>query len=101
MSNPATFTLAEARDALKAKKFSSRELTGALVKAVEQSRGLNAYVTETPEKALAMAAASDVRLARARRRAGRPAACDQGSVLHQRCAHNRRQPDIGKFRAAL
>ena len=60
----ATFTLAEARDALKAKKISSKELTEAMVKAVEQARPLNAYVTETPEKALAMAAASDARLAK-------------------------------------
>src|ERR1700689_2364993 len=58
------FTLAEARDALKAKKISSQELTGAFVKAVEDARALNAYVTETPEKALAMAAASDARLAK-------------------------------------
>ncbi len=60
----AAFTLAEARDALKAKKISSRELTEALIKAVEQARPLNAYVTETPEKALAMAATSDARLAK-------------------------------------
>src|ERR1700748_440157 len=58
------FTLAEARDALKAKKISSQELTAALVKAVEQARPLNAYVTETPEKALEMAKASDARLAK-------------------------------------
>src|ERR1700689_5134086 len=58
------FTLAEARDALKAKKISSQELTAALVKAVEEARPLNAYVTETPEKALAMAKASDARLAK-------------------------------------
>ncbi len=58
------FTLAQARDALKAKKISSRELTGEFVKAVEGARALNAYVTETPEKALEMAAASDARLAK-------------------------------------
>jgi len=58
------FTLAEAREALKAKKISSQELTAALVKAVEDARPLNAYVTETPEKALAMAKASDERLAK-------------------------------------
>jgi len=58
------FTLAGARDALKAKKISSEELTAALVKAVEAARPLNAYVTETPEKAIAMAKASDARLAK-------------------------------------
>ncbi len=64
MSDPISMTLAEARDALKAKKLSSTELTGALVRSVEQSRGLNAFVTETPDRALAMAAASDARLAK-------------------------------------
>jgi aspartyl-tRNA(Asn)/glutamyl-tRNA(Gln) amidotransferase subunit A len=39
-------------------------LTAEFVKAVEGARALNAYVTETPEKALAMAAASDARLAK-------------------------------------
>ena len=43
--------LAEARDALLAKKFSARELADAHVKAVEASRPLNAYIVETPEKA--------------------------------------------------
>ena len=64
MSDPISMTLAEARDALKAKKISSTELTAALVRSVEQSRGLNAFVTETPDRAMAMAAASDARLAK-------------------------------------
>jgi aspartyl-tRNA(Asn)/glutamyl-tRNA(Gln) amidotransferase subunit A len=59
-----SFTLAQARDALKAKKISSKELTQSFVKAIEQGRPLNAYVTETPEKALAMASASDAKLAK-------------------------------------
>ncbi|MDE3114934.1 MAG: Asp-tRNA(Asn)/Glu-tRNA(Gln) amidotransferase subunit GatA [Pseudomonadota bacterium] len=64
MSDPAHFTLAEARNALVGKKISSRELTAALLKAVEAARPLNAFVTETPERALAMAAESDTRLAK-------------------------------------
>ena len=64
MSDPISMTLAEARDALKAKKLSSTELTTALVRSVERSRGLNAFVTETPDRAMAMAAASDARLAK-------------------------------------
>ncbi|MEO7053730.1 MAG: Asp-tRNA(Asn)/Glu-tRNA(Gln) amidotransferase subunit GatA [Rhizomicrobium sp.] len=64
MSDLSSMTLAEARDALKAKKLSSTELTAALVRSVEQSRGLNAFVTETPDRAMAMAAASDARLAK-------------------------------------
>ncbi len=64
MSEPTNFTLAEARDALAAKKISSRELTGAFVKAMEGARSLNAFVTETPERAMEMAAASDARIAK-------------------------------------
>ena len=63
-SSLSAFTLAQARDALKAKTISSRELTDALLKSVEASRGLNAYVTETPERAVEMAQASDMRIKR-------------------------------------
>ena len=57
-------TIAEARAGLAARKFSARELAEAHVKAVEEIRPLNAFLTETPEQALAMAAESDVRLAK-------------------------------------
>jgi aspartyl-tRNA(Asn)/glutamyl-tRNA(Gln) amidotransferase subunit A len=57
-------TLAGARDGLKAKAFTSVELTRAFLANMEAARPLNAYVLETPEKALAMAAASDARLAK-------------------------------------
>src|SRR6195952_4647245 len=63
MSELTAMTLAEARDALAAKKASSRELTGAFVAAIEGARPLNAFITETSEKALAMADASDKRRA--------------------------------------
>ena len=56
-------TLAQARDGLKAKSFSARELTQAHVEAIEKARVLNAYILETPERALAMADASDARIA--------------------------------------
>jgi len=62
-TDPTLFTLADARNALAAKKISSRELTSAFVKAVETARPLNAFVTETPDRALAMADASDKRIA--------------------------------------
>jgi len=64
MTHPTDLTLAEARDALKARSLSSAELTGAFLEAMEAARPLNAYVLETPDKALAMAAAADARLAR-------------------------------------
>lgn len=62
-SNLVDFTLADARDAVQQKRVSSKELTTAFIKAVADARPLNAFVTETPEKALAMALASDVRIA--------------------------------------
>ena len=62
-SDPTTMTLADARDAIAAKKLSSRELTAAFVTAIEKARPLNAFITEAGEKALAMADASDKRIA--------------------------------------
>jgi aspartyl-tRNA(Asn)/glutamyl-tRNA(Gln) amidotransferase subunit A len=59
-----SLTLAEARDGLARKAFSARELTESYIAAVEAARPLNAFITETPEQALAMAEASDQRLAR-------------------------------------
>jgi aspartyl-tRNA(Asn)/glutamyl-tRNA(Gln) amidotransferase subunit A len=55
-------TIAGARDGLATKRFSARELTAAHVAAVEAVRPLNAFITETPELALAQADASDARL---------------------------------------
>ena len=56
-------TLADARDALQSRRISSVELTEAHLSAIERAKGLNAYVVTTPERALAMAKASDARLA--------------------------------------
>ena len=64
MSDLTGLTLKAAADAIKSRSVSSVELTKAFVGAVEAARPLNAYVLETPEKALAMAAASDDRIAR-------------------------------------
>jgi aspartyl-tRNA(Asn)/glutamyl-tRNA(Gln) amidotransferase subunit A len=69
VSDLTRLTLADARDGLRAKAFSARELTEAHVAAMAAARSLNAFVTETPEQALAMAAASDARLARGEGRA--------------------------------
>lgn len=62
MSDVTKLTLADARDALKAKKISAVELTEAHIAAIETARGLNAYVLETPDQARAMAKASDAKL---------------------------------------
>ncbi|HVZ91483.1 MAG TPA: Asp-tRNA(Asn)/Glu-tRNA(Gln) amidotransferase subunit GatA [Rhizomicrobium sp.] len=64
----AGFTLAEAREALRARKVSSVELTASMIAAMEAARPLNAFVTETPERALEMAKASDARIASGRAR---------------------------------
>src|SRR5215472_14986625 len=63
MTDLTSFTLAQAREALREKEFSATELAEAHLAAAEQARGLNAYVMETPERARAMARASDQRLA--------------------------------------
>ncbi len=63
MTDLTALTLAEARDALKAKTFTAVELTDAYIAAMEKARVLNAYVAETPDQARDMAKASDARLA--------------------------------------
>ncbi|TXR47144.1 Asp-tRNA(Asn)/Glu-tRNA(Gln) amidotransferase subunit GatA [Phyllobacterium endophyticum] len=64
MTDLTALTIAEARDQLKAKTISAAELTGAYIEAIENANeALNAYIVTTPEKALAMAKASDARLA--------------------------------------
>src|SRR3546814_7182843 len=55
------FTIAGALDGLAKGDFTSRELTEAHLVAMERARGLNAFIVETPEKARAMADASDIR----------------------------------------
>jgi len=64
-------SLAAARDGLAGRQFSARELAEAHIAAIEAARDLNAFVVETPERALADAAASD-----ARRAAGEAGALD-------------------------
>ena len=63
MSDLTALTIAGIRDGLAKKAFSATELTSAYLANMEKARGLNAYIVETPEKALAMAAESDKRIA--------------------------------------
>src|SRR3954453_19316345 len=65
MNDLTNLTLAGARDGLRSRRFSSTELTKAHVDAIEKARALNAFVLETPERAIAMAAVADARLAAA------------------------------------
>ena len=55
-------TLSQARDGLRAKEFSARELTQSFVDRVAASEKLNAYILQTPERALEAADQSDARL---------------------------------------
>ena len=64
MADLTSLTLAEARDQLRAKKISAKDLTDAHLREMEKARVLNAYVLETPEHAQKMAAASDAKLGR-------------------------------------
>ena len=64
MSGLTELTLTAARDGLRAREFSAAELAEAHIAGIERHRALNAFITETPERALAMARAADGRLAR-------------------------------------
>ena len=64
MTDLTSLTLAEARDGLATKSFTSVELTDAHLQAMERARVLNAYVLETPEQARAMARAADDKIAK-------------------------------------
>lgn len=59
MTDLTKLTIAEALKGLKGKEFSSVELTSAYVEQMQSHRNLNAYVLETPEKALEQAKISD------------------------------------------
>ena len=88
VSDLTKLTLAQARDGLAKKDFSSVELTQAFLEAIEAgNRALNAYVLVTGEHALSQAKASDARLAPSRR--GRWKACrsaSRTSIARRACA---------------
>src|ERR1700743_2560652 len=62
MTDLTSLTLAEARDGLAKKSFTSLELTDAHLAAIEAARALNAFVLETPEQARDMAREADGRI---------------------------------------
>lgn len=64
MTNPTNLGIAAARDLLAKGEVSSRELAQLHLDAMEARRDLNAFITETPDRALAMAKASDERRGR-------------------------------------
>src|SRR6059058_152371 len=64
MTDLTSLTLAEAREGLANKSFTSLELTDAHLKAIAAARALNAFVMETPDRARDMARAVDEKIAR-------------------------------------
>jgi aspartyl-tRNA(Asn)/glutamyl-tRNA(Gln) amidotransferase subunit A len=52
-------SIVELRDGIRSREFSAREVAEGYNEAVAEARGLNAYVVETPEDALAAADAAD------------------------------------------
>ncbi|MGH6944317.1 MAG: amidase family protein, partial [Geminicoccaceae bacterium] len=64
MSELIGLTLAQARQGLARKAFSAKELAEAHVRSIEDARELNAFITETPERALEMADEADRRIAK-------------------------------------
>ncbi|MBB3951116.1 Asp-tRNA(Asn)/Glu-tRNA(Gln) amidotransferase subunit GatA [Aureimonas jatrophae] len=64
MTDLTALTIADARDKLKAKEFTARELTDGYLSAIDAANEtFNAYVAVTGDKAREMATASDARLA--------------------------------------
>src|SRR3954468_1663650 len=59
-----SMTIAEARNGLANKSFTSLELTDAHLSAIEAARVLNAFVMETPDQARDMAKAVDEKIAK-------------------------------------
>ena len=55
-------TIGQVRDGLRRKEFTARELANAYIDAMAAVRPLNAFLVETPERALTAAAQSDARL---------------------------------------
>jgi len=64
MTELTSMTLAEARDGLANKSFTSLELTDAHLAAIQDARALNAFVLETPDQARNMAREQDARIAK-------------------------------------
>lgn len=62
MTDLTKLTISEAKDGLVKKEFTAVELTEAYLKNMDAKRALNAFVTETPEKALEQAKASQAKI---------------------------------------
>ena len=64
MTDLTSLTLTQTRDDLRKRTFSATELVEAYLSAIDKARALNAFALPTPDRARAMARASDARLAK-------------------------------------
>ena len=95
MTDPTSLTLAQARDALRARELSALELTETHLSAVEGARALNAFVRKRP---IARATWRGLRMLGWRKAmVVRSKACRSVSktLLHGRCAHDGVLTDLG------
>ena len=95
-------TLAQLKATLDKKEASAVEVAEAHLKKLDEHRALNAFITETPERAREMAKAADARRAKGEARpARRRAAGHQGPVLHRGRADHGRLAHPRRLRAAV
>ncbi len=64
MNDLTKLTLKQALDGMNSKEFTSQDITKSHIDAMAEFKGLNAYITETPELAMEQAKASDERRAK-------------------------------------
>ena len=64
MSELNKLSIKDAIDGIKTKKFSSKDLVECHIKAMEEKKGLNAFITDTPELAIASAIRADEQISK-------------------------------------
>ena len=101
MTDLTSLTLAEARDGLANKSFTSLELTDAHIEAIEAARALNAFVWRR-RKGARHGAPGRCQDRQGRGRAARRHSASASRICsHQGRAHHRRLENPRQFRAAL
>ncbi len=101
MTDLTQLTLTEARDEPARSGFTAVELAQAHLAAMAAARPLNAYVLETPEQALAMAKASDERLAKGQAPAWKHSGGCEGPVSTAGVRTTASSKILGNFSAGL
>ncbi len=102
MTDLTKLTIAEAREGLKNKDYTSLELTDAFIKNIEAANEkLNAYVTVTTDKARDMAKASDAKLAKGEGGALEGIPLGIKDLSHPGRTHPGLQPHSGRLQTRL